>query len=215
MKQIDFLLLAVCAFLFLSASAPYGKPWNQHVQSIPGRIECEWYDLGGEGVAYHDSDSSNNGSGRLNPANGEELNEFRMKEGVDISFTKPKGIDDNAYNKVNPELNELYVGWTQPGEWINYTINVHEAGIYRVGTMYTANRDGTIGLRVDGKLVASHLKINSTYHEQDTVAWRQWHHWNKVDTLTEIKMTKGIHVLTLSIEEQGNMNFDYLEWKKR
>ncbi len=98
------------------------------MQSIPGRVECEFYDEGGEGAAYHDADSINNGSGKLNPANGDMLNEFRMREGVDISFTKAKGIDNNSYNQVEPGLNQLYVGWTEPGEWINYTIKVNETG---------------------------------------------------------------------------------------
>ncbi len=39
-------------------------------QKIPGRVLCAYYDLGGEGVAYHDSDPQNHGSGELNPADG-------------------------------------------------------------------------------------------------------------------------------------------------
>lgn len=191
-----------------------GDPWEQKIQVIPGRIQCEFYDKGGEGMAYHDTDSVNNGSGKLNPANGEFLNEFRMKEAVDISYTKSKGIDDNPFNTVKPELNQLYVGWTQPGEWVKYTVRVNKTGRYRVSLMYTANRDGEITLDVDGEPVASHLKIPSTYHAQDTVAWRQWHHWNRLDALTSIAISKGVHVLTLHTVAQGNMNYDYLEFKK-
>src|SRR5208337_2162000 len=89
-------------------------------QKIPGKVLCAYYDLGGEGVAYHDSDAENHGSGALNPANGGYLNEFRMKEGVDISYTKfghDPQIDDNPFNKAQPPPNLLYVGWTEPGEW--------------------------------------------------------------------------------------------------
>src|SRR6202035_4705204 len=57
-------------------------------QRIPGRVECAAYDVGGEGVAYHDSDPVNHGSGQLNPADGTYLNEFRMHDGVDTSYTK-------------------------------------------------------------------------------------------------------------------------------
>ena len=32
-------------------------------QGIPGRVECAAYDVGGESVAYHDSDAVNHGSG--------------------------------------------------------------------------------------------------------------------------------------------------------
>src|SRR5580658_6306075 len=64
-------------------------------QKIPGRVQCAYYDLGGEGVAYHDTDAKNSGSGGLNPANGTYLNEFRMKEGVDTSYTKFHSEIDN------------------------------------------------------------------------------------------------------------------------
>jgi len=49
----------------------------------------------------------------------------------------------------------------------------------------------------------------------DTVAWRQWHHWNKLDSLTTIQINKGKHVLTLHIAEHGNMNFDYLQFSRK
>src|SRR6478672_3255362 len=91
-------------------SAYHAKLWQ--LQTIPGKIQCELYDRGGESVSYHDTDSINNGSGKLNPANGNYLNEFRMKEGVDISYTKSNNVDSNPYNKVEPVIGQLYVGWT-------------------------------------------------------------------------------------------------------
>src|SRR5262249_44703915 len=72
-------------------------------QKIPGRVQCAYYDLDGEGVAYHDTDAKNKGSGTLNPADGSYLNEFRRREGVDISYTKYHDeIDDNPYELVHP-----------------------------------------------------------------------------------------------------------------
>jgi hypothetical protein len=138
-----------------------------------------------------------------------------MKEGVDISYTKTGGIDDNPFNKVAPDSNRLYVGWTVPGEWINYAVHVNETAAYRVGIMYTANGDGSIALDIDGKSAATLLKISSTHDDRDTIAWRQWHHWNKIDSLTTIRMMKGDHKLTLHIVEHGQMNFDYLEFTKK
>lgn len=191
-----------------------GKPWQNKMQQIPGKVECEFYDEGGEGVAYHDSDSINNGSGKLNPADGSYLHEFRMKEGVDISYTKTGDIDNNHYNKVPRDMDKLYVGWTVPGEWIKYTVKVNETGAYKVGLLYTSNGDGAIALDVDGKQVAGNLAIHSTHDDRDTVKWRQWHHWNKTDQLARISLKKGVHVLTIHIVANGNMNLDYLEFKK-
>jgi hypothetical protein len=181
-------------------------------QVIPGRIQCEYYDLGGEGSAYHDSDSVNSGSGNLNPADGSYLHEFRMGESVDISYTKSGGIDDNDYNLVEPEMDQLYVGWTSPGEWTRYTIEVKSSGLYQVGIMYTANDNGQISISINDKDVTGPVQIESTYVEQDTLNWRQWHHWNYLDHIAEMDLKKGLHTLTLHTVANGQMNYDYLEF---
>ena len=188
------------------------RPFGGSAQKIPGRIQCEFYDLGGEGVAYHDADAVNNGSGKLNPADGSYLHEFRMREGVDISFTKSGGVDDNPYNTVKPELGSLYVGWTEPGEWMNYTVDVQKDGNYKMGIRYTSNRGGAISLSINGIDVTGPLPIRSTFVAADTVAWRQWHHWNHQDSLALIPLKKGIQVLTLHTISEGNMNYDYLDF---
>ena len=33
-----------------------GKPFQDDAQLIPGSVECAYFDLGGEGVAYHDTE---------------------------------------------------------------------------------------------------------------------------------------------------------------
>lgn len=203
----------VISWTVLSQENYRGKAWNNTPQQIPGKIQCEFYDVGGEGIAYHDADSVNNGSGRLNPANGTFLNEFRMNEGVDISYTKTGDIDDNKYNFTEPVMGQLYVGWTVPGEWINYTVQVNESGNYDVSLMHTANGKGTIALSVDGKDVSGQITVPSTHQDKDTVAWRQWHHWNLANNLAEVELQKGIHILTLHIVANGNMNFDWIEFK--
>jgi Carbohydrate binding module (family 6) len=195
-----------------------GKPFTDSVytqsqQRIPGRIQCEYYDIGGEGVAYHDTDSINSGSGNLNPLDGKYLNEFRKNEGVDISYTKSGGIDDNPYNMAKPEMDQLYVGWTAPGEWIRYTVQVGKAGRYVVGLMYTSNAGGSIALTVNDNPVKDSITIPSTYANADSLAWRQWHHWNYIGNLTETDLQKGKQVLTLHTLEKGNMNYDYLEFR--
>ena len=108
-------------------SSYIGKPFSDSIyttgaQLVPGKIQCEYYDFGGEGIAYHDTDSTNSGSGGLNPLDGSYLNEFRKNESVDISYTKvdDREIDNNPYNRVEPEKDQLYVGWTEPGEWLKW-----------------------------------------------------------------------------------------------
>ena len=190
-----------------------GNAWKDNIQQIPGKVQCEFYDQGGEGVAYHDEDAINNGSGKLNAANGTFLNEFRMNEGVDISYTKTGDIDNNPYNMVEPLMGELYTGWTEPGEWINYTVEVNKTGVYEIDLMYTASGDGGIALDLDGKILTNELLVLSTRNEKEPVEWRQWHHWNRMNALAKVKLNKGTHVLTLKTVTHGNMNYDFLEFK--
>ena len=197
-----------------------GKPFSDKVyhqgpQVIPGKIQCEYYDLGGEGVAYHDADSINSGSGGLNPSDGSYLNEFRKNESVDISYTKmdDRIIDNNPYNMVEPDSDQLYVGWTEPGEWMNYSIHVQKSGMYKWGLMYTSNHGGSILLALDDSDLSDPVQIPSTFVKEDSVAWRQWHHWNYIVTDTPIKLEEGLHILTLKTVAEGNMNYDYIKFE--
>lgn len=194
----------------------HDSKYNAGPQKIPGTVLCAYYDLGGEGVAYHDSDAKNNGSGALNPANGSYLNEFRMSEGVDTSYTKsgldPK-IDDNPFDKVVPPAGLLYVGWTVPGEWFNLTVDVAATGDYSVDLLYTSNRGGAISFDVNGEPATGPLQIPSTYDAADPVAWRQWHHWNVAKDLARIHLEQGRNVMTVHTVSEGQMNYATLEFR--
>jgi hypothetical protein len=183
------------------------------MQIIPGRVYCAYYDLGGEGVAYHDQTKENHGSGALNPLNGTYLHSFRVDEGVDISYTKDNDIDNTEFNFVEPPMNVFYVGWTEPGEWTKYTVQVEKTGKYRVGIMYTSNRGGKISLSVDDVDLTGSLDIMSTYRDDDPVGMRQWHHWNKMDNIAEITLKKGVRTLTLHTVESGQMNYMWLDFE--
>jgi hypothetical protein len=195
---------------------PYSDSlYTSGAQVIPGKLQCEYYDFGGEGIAYHDSDSINSGSGRLNPADGSYLNEFRINESVDISCTKFRepAIDNNPYNLVQPIKDQLYVGWTKPGEWVKYTVNVQKTGSYKLGIMYTSNKDGKISISANDLDLTGPLLIPSTFVVADSIAWRQWHHWNYIGNLAKIDLKEGIQTITLHTAEVGDMNYDYVNFE--
>ena len=229
MLQLSFKLSIVAALLTAAAvgapksdflSAYKGTPFHDShhdggPQQIPGIVHCAFYDLGGEGVAYHDSDAKNNGSGGLNPADGTYLNEFRIGEGVDTSYTKfHDQIDNNPYDLVQPPENLLYVGWTEPGEWFNLTVQVAEAGTYTADLLYTSNRGGSIALDVNGGPGTGPLTIVSTFNADDPLAWRQWHHWNLAPALVKFELPAGTSVLSVHILTGGQMNLATFDFKK-
>jgi hypothetical protein len=197
---------------------PYHDSTYHHgAQEIPGKVLCAYYDLGGEGVAHHNSDAKNHGSGELNPADGTYLNEFRMNDVLSTSYTKFKRdpqMDDNPYDKVLPPANLPYVGWTVPGEWFNLTVQVAEAGEYSADLLYTSNRGGSISLDVNGEPTTGPLTIVSTYDGGDPLAWRQWHHWNLAPGIATVKLPAGRIVLTVHILTEGQMNLAIFDFKK-
>jgi hypothetical protein len=229
-RPVPFSLALISVLLFVGIAA--GKPdflatykgtayedarYHGGAQKIPGKVYCAYYDRGGEGVAYHDSDAKNNGSGALNPANGTYLNEFRRTEGVDTSYTKfhlDPPIDDNPYEKVQPPADLLYVGWTEPNEWFNVTVDVAQAGDYVADLLYTSNRGGTISLDVNGESATPSLTIESTFNAADPIAWRQWHHWDIAPRIARLHLARGKSVLTVHIVTQGNMNLAVFDFQK-
>jgi hypothetical protein len=80
--------------------------YKKGAQIIPGRLQCEYYDVGGEGIAYHDNDSTNSGSGHLNPSDGSYLNEFRianihLNEGLQTFTIHTVEIGQMNYDFIN------------------------------------------------------------------------------------------------------------------
>ena len=205
------LMLAVTSNAALPADYQ-GKPFQDSVytsgpQSIPGRVECAYYDLGGEGMAYHDTDPTNHGSGELNlkpdhhrPHANPYIWGFRANEGVDISYTKDFA-DFNHTNFVAPPTNQLYIGWTADGEWCNYTVNVKQAGVYRVVAHY-GNAANTIQFSINHQ-PASECKL--------PLATGSMHIWNKAEIGTITFPEAGLQLLTFHYNK-GN-NFAYFEFQ--
>jgi hypothetical protein len=90
---------------------------------IPGTVEAEDFDDGGEGLAYHDNDAGNNG------------NQYRT-ERVDI-----ENCSEGGFN----------VGWTNAAEWMEYTVEVAITGEYNIAVrMASGGGGGRFRLEFDG-----------------------------------------------------------------
>lgn len=200
-------------------SAYLGRPFGdaQHpakAQSIPGRVLCAYYDEGGEGVAYHDTDAINSGSGKLNPADGSYLNEFRKAEAVDISYVKRLNDLEHGCNLHEPPEGLHYVGWTEPGEWFNLTVMVESAGAYDLSILYTSQRGAEIAVECRGAPLTGTVALASTFDAKETIPWRQWHHW-AMHTGAVVRLPAGVSVLKVRVVSGGNMNLGWLEFTPR
>lgn len=114
-----------------------GNPYYSTLQLIPGVVEAEKYDLGGQGVGYNDAETANQGG------------QFRT-DGVDIEIAENSG---NNYN----------IAYTAASEWLEYSIDAVNSGIYSIRfRVASATTTGQFNLQLDGKpLVATMSGINT------------------------------------------------------
>jgi N-acetylneuraminic acid mutarotase len=123
---------------------PGETPWGSSPVSLPGTIQGEEFNKGGEGVAYHDFDSANLGGA------------FRPTEGVDIGATADTG---GGYN----------VGWIRAGEWMDYTVTVPAGGQYDIGFRWAS---GTTGGKVHVEYTGTN--VTGTVNLGSTGGWQSW-----------------------------------------
>lgn len=97
------------SFTIVVAGPDEPIPYGGTPAAIPGTIEVENYDIGGQGVAYSDAEEEN-----LAESAGSAI--YRDDDGVDI--------------QVSGDGSVINIGYTGQGEWSNYTVDVAAAGSY-------------------------------------------------------------------------------------
>jgi GH18 family chitinase len=120
------------ASIVVHVTGPHGgTPWP-----IPGKVEAEDFDDGGQGFAYNDVDAANNGGA------------YRATEAVDIEAKNGGGYD---------------VGWTAAGEWMNYTVNVASSGVYNFQFNIATTATGkSFHVEMDGNNVTGAVNLPNT-----------------------------------------------------
>ncbi len=116
---------------------PGQTPYGGTAAAVPGTVEAEDFDEGGEGVAYHDSDATNSGG------------QYRST-GVDIEACSDAG---GGFN----------VGWLAPTEWLEYTVDIATAGTCSIDfRVASATTGGTFHLEVGGVDITGALTAPGT-----------------------------------------------------
>ena len=155
-------------------------PYGDVAAKIPGKVEAENYDVGRSGKAYYDNDGDNQGGA------------YR-EESVDIVQ-----VDDDDATKG------YAIGYTGEGEWLRYTIDVAETGIYEVKVnLATPSEKAGVKLYIDGKAVTDEI-IAKQNEEND------WSTYSAISAKTK-EIEKGEHALKVEIVG-NNVNVDWLEF---
>jgi len=141
-------------------------------------LEAEDYDLGGEGVAYHDNDSKNSGGN------------YRPTEWVDIDAPAAGGTDSAG---VFPQ--SYSIGWSAPGEWVIYSVDVPVEGDYEI-VCRVGNGSGTNPLKFHIEMDNDNISGSLTFPNN-----KGWHTWLLVPTPV-FHLTAGVHYMKFYWETQ-------------
>lgn len=166
---------AVASGTYTVVVAPQ-DPYGGSAAAIPGTIQAENYDVGGAGVAFQDSDANNNGGS------------FRASEAVDTQTTTDAGGGHS-------------VGWTVDGEWLEYTVNVAQAGTYtldlRVGS--GSSSPGALQISFDGVDKTGVIPMTQTT-------------WTTFTTISrQVTLDAGPQIMRVNIPT-GGMNLNWFRF---
>jgi len=167
--------------LIITARIPQG-PYGGTAHAVPGTIQCENYDVGGNGFAYFDESEGNTGGAQ-----------YRIDEDVDIEKCTDSlaGIPNGEYN----------IGYGTAGEWLEYTIDVAKTETYKLGLRVACSGDDrTISISADGTPIATDIAIPNT---------GGWQTWEDI-TLNNIALDAGEHILRITIGNVDYVNLNYM-----
>ncbi len=150
-----------------------GTPYQGKPQVIPGRLALVNFNEGGQGVAFLDTTPGNAFAGR-------------------------KNLIDNR--KCDVDISGDDIGFTVEGEWLNYTVDIKEAGTYTT-TLHYGNpykHPRSIRLFLDDKEEIADFTIVDEGAQNHAI--------NKTATAT-VKLPAGRHVIKLLFLSMPNVNF--------
>jgi len=171
--------------MFRQTKENSSKPFKNH--QIPGKIFAAEYDLGKIGVAYEDKDFIN--LWVSDPSKRSEWNSGNQmrNDGVDI---------------YQSEDNQFYVGKTETGEWLQYTITSKSDQAYTFNIQYSGENDAKIRLEdTSGKQIAT-IAMKATGGNEN---------WQTVSA-KGINLKKGENKIRIHFENNG-LNLKYFEVK--
>jgi hypothetical protein len=185
----------------LASSGYSGKPYGGEAHPIPGIIQAEDYDIapgGVDGITFHYDGPARNGNLR---ATGDAIALAKFGQGHVSTRGQPEDPD------------QVYIGWTQTGQWMKYSVHVKEPATYRLGGHFAAGgNDATLSVSFTPELKTGPLMIPTTAGYQPGV--EVYHVWETLDNLAKIKLDAGDYVMIVKIENAGGMNLDYLSFTK-
>lgn len=163
------------------------KPFKCHVAGQS--IAAPDYDSGRSSAAYYDKDSA----------------DYHLETG-DFGIWnsgwsyRNDGVDIGTSQDTDPGSNGYYVGWTEDGEWLEYTIHTVSSAAWTIN-LRSASYNATAG-RV--RFSINGTDISPSHILPSTGGWQNWHN----TAISQVIVPAGRNRLRLTFEKGGsNMSF--------
>jgi hypothetical protein len=176
-----------------------GRPFGGTPQPIPGMIQIESYDTGGEGVAYH---ASGNGHGQLCGVTRTDL--------IDLNCTGQAGSPTDQTQGTCAKLTgDVYLGYIGTGDWLNYTVNVQQAGTYAISTHVGVAGNPKLQFTFSPTVQTAALPLTGT----SGCGVESYHVWTVENNIGTIALQPGTYVMQLKFVAAG-LNIDWVAFTK-
>ena len=180
-----------------------GKPYNGTPALLPGTIQAKDYDIapyGANNITFSWQGNTTQGPYRTSP------------DSIGIAEMNSDAVDIDGKSE---KPGQVYIGWTQTGQWMRYTVRVAETGTYIIGAKLAA---GATGAKISftftpNKNTTGPIEIPTTAGHVPNV--EVYHVWEKLDHLAEINLTAGLHILTVKVEDVAGLNFATFTFTKK
>ncbi len=139
-------------------------------------IEAEDYNNGGEGIAYHDLDTSNRGG------------QYRTGEGVDVEAGSAAS-------------NGFFVGFGQAGEWTDYTVKIATAGNYDIAFQIR----GPVGNSVAGAGATFHAEVAGVHKTGELTITSTATSFGTI-TAKNVSLAAGTYVMRIVLDTNATGN---------
>jgi hypothetical protein len=156
------------------------EPFKGTPLAIPGKIEVEDFDKPGQGKNEDGTSNASYGDDGTNQGD----SDYRKDTGVDL-YAKGTGVA---------------AGYNNTGDWLEWTVNIAEAGDYTAVASAASNGTGTFTLSIDGKSIGEFTVEGSSFDDF-------------ADVKQKVTLPAGKHVLRMDVTKEY-FDIDYINFVK-
>ncbi|HWZ91087.1 MAG TPA: hypothetical protein VNW92_19635 [Polyangiaceae bacterium] len=213
MKKIGFGVLFFVATVATGARAAVpagytGTPFRGTPWPIPGRIEFENFDDGAEGITWRVDDSTANFG-----QNGCAGNAYRTGVHPQICQTNTSPGENDLFSQGPMQGHDypsdampvsMYLGYTHPADWVKLTVNVAQAGKYKLSSTWASEPGGAGGIQFQisfNDVLKASVMLTGT---------GGYHSWVEFPDFATVDLDAGVQVLEFA-PKSYHLNYDYLQ----